>query len=90
LRKNIMVILNIFTETRKLDKVAEDLANLPEIIDVYEVTGEYDIFALAGVDDIVSVRNLLKNKILKIDGIRSTVTSVILHTIKKDGKCVYE
>ncbi|MBS7629083.1 Lrp/AsnC ligand binding domain-containing protein, partial [Candidatus Bathyarchaeota archaeon] len=76
--------------TRKLDKVAEDLANLPEIIDVYEVTGEYDIFALAGVDDIVSVRNLLKNKILKIEGIRSTVTSVILHTIKKDGKRVYE
>ncbi|MGQ9542483.1 MAG: Lrp/AsnC family transcriptional regulator [Candidatus Bathyarchaeia archaeon] len=90
MRKNVMVILNIFTETRKLDKVAEDLANLPEIIDVYEVTGEYDIFALAGVDDIISVRNLLKNKILKIDGIRSTVTSVILHTIKKDGKRVYE
>jgi DNA-binding Lrp family transcriptional regulator len=88
--KNMVVVINIFTESKELDKVAAAIAALPESIDVYEVTGEYDIVALVGADDIASFRDFLKNKILKINGINSTVTSLILHTHKENGKIVYK
>ena len=84
--KSVTVLINIFAESQELDKVAATMAELPEVIDVHEVTGEYDIVALVEAENITSFREFLKNKILKINGVKSTVTSVILHTHKKDGK----
>ncbi|MCW4032355.1 MAG: Lrp/AsnC ligand binding domain-containing protein [Candidatus Bathyarchaeota archaeon] len=88
--KNMVVVINVFAESKELDKVAAAIAALPESIDVYEVTGEYDIVVLVGADDIASFRDFLKNKILKINGVNSTVTSLILHTHKENGKIVYK
>ena len=56
--------------------------------DVYEVTGESDIVAIVEADDVVDFRNMLKNKILKIDGVKTTVSSVIMYVHKKDGASV--
>ena len=86
----ISVILNITIESRDLDEVSRALASLPEVIDVYEVTGESDIVAIVKANDVIDFRNMLKNEILKIDGIKTTVSSVIMYTHKKDGKSVDE
>jgi DNA-binding Lrp family transcriptional regulator len=84
----IHVILNITIESRDLDDVSKALAELPEIADVYEVTGESDIVAIVEADDVIDFRNMLKNKILKIAGVKTTVSSVIMYVHKKDGKSV--
>ena len=82
----ISVILNITVESKDLDDVSKALASLSEVIDVYEVTGESDLVAIVSADDVIGFRNMLKNDILKIDGIKTTVSSVIMYTHKKDGK----
>lgn len=84
----IQVILNITIESRDLDEVSRSLASLSEVTDVYEVTGESDIVAVVTANDVIDFRNMLKNKILKIDGIKTTVTSVIMYVHKKDGQSV--
>ena len=57
--------------------------------DLFEVTGEYDLVVLLRTESITSsFRNLLKNRILRIPGIRSTVTAVVIHTHKREGKAV--
>lgn len=84
----IRVILNITIESKDLDEVSKAVAALPEVVDVYEVTGESDIVAIVKADDVIGFRNMLKNKILKIDGIKTTVSSVIMYVHKKDGKSV--
>jgi DNA-binding Lrp family transcriptional regulator len=84
----ISVILNITVESKDLDDVSKALASLPEVLDVYEVTGESDLVAVVSADDVIGFRNMLKNDILKIDGIKTTVSSVIMYTHKKDGKSV--
>ena len=84
----VVVILNIFVQSKELDKVAKKLSALPEVKDLYEVTGEYDIVATIETKDIATFRVFIKEKILAIDGIRSTVSAVILYTHKKDGKPV--
>jgi DNA-binding Lrp family transcriptional regulator len=86
----VVVLLNVFIESQELENVAHALEKLPQVTDLYEVTGEYDLVALISAESIMAWRDLLKNKILKIKGIRSTVSSVIIHTHKKQGKLVAE
>jgi DNA-binding Lrp family transcriptional regulator len=84
----VLVILNIFVQSKELDKVTKKLLALPEVKDIYEVTGEYDLVAIIENKDIAAFRTFIKDRILTIEGIRSTVSAVILYTHKKDGKPV--
>ncbi len=84
--QGIVVLLNVFVESQELEAVTRALEKLPQVTDLYEVTGEYDLVALMRTESISGFRDLLKNKILRIKGIRSTVSAVIIHTHKKEGK----
>lgn len=65
-----------------MDEVVSALKELPDLEEMYEVTGEFDIVCLVSADDIEEFREVLKNKIMKIRGVKSTVTSVVLHAHK--------
>lgn len=65
-----------------MDEVVQALGKLPSVEELYEVTGEFDIVTLVSASDIEEFRDLLKNKILKIHGVKSTVTAIVLHTHK--------
>jgi len=84
--KTVLAILNVFTESKQMGEVAEALSKLPEVIDVYEVSGEFDLVALVSTETIVAFREFLREKVLKINGVKSTVTSIVLFTHKKNGK----
>jgi DNA-binding Lrp family transcriptional regulator len=86
----IVVILDVNVKSQELEKVAQALQKVPQVTDLYEVTGEYDLVALVETDSIVSFRNLLKDKILSIKGISGTNTLVIIHTHKRNGKTIAE
>jgi DNA-binding Lrp family transcriptional regulator len=86
----VIVILDVNIKSQELERVAQALQKLPQVTDLYEVTGEYDLVALVETDSIVSFRNLLKNKILSIKGISGTNTLVIIHTHKRNGKTIAE
>ena len=88
--KDVRVFLNLFVESRELEKVTESLVKIPEVTDVFEVTGEYDIVVMLQVENILAFRELLKNKVLKISGVKSTVSSVVLYTHKREGQLVSE
>ena len=78
----LLAFVNIFVESPLMDSVVNSLRELPELEEMYEVTGEFDIVCLVATDDIEGFRDVLKNKIMKIRGVKSTVTSVVLHTHK--------
>ena len=84
--RDVRVFLNLFVESKELENVTQALVRLPEVTDVYEVTGEYDIVSMLKVDSILAFRNILKDKVLKINGVRSTVSSVVLYEHKREGK----
>ncbi len=85
-QNNILVVLSVFVVSKDLEKVSNSISQLPEVVDLYEVTGEYDIVALVSSESIFTFREFLRNRVLKIPGVRSTVTSMVLFTHKKDGK----
>lgn len=65
-----------------MDDVVQALEKIPNIEELYEVTGEFDIVTLVSAADIEEFRDTLKNRILKIPGVKSTVSAIVLHTHK--------
>ena len=90
MQNEVRVILNLFVESKDLELVTNSLVKLSEVTDVYEVTGEYDIVCSLRTEGILAFREVLKNKVLKIPGVKSTVSSIVLYTHKRDRKPLSE
>ena len=78
----LLAFVDIFVESPMLDDVVNALNSFPNVEEIYEVTGEFDIVSLVSAADIEEFRDFLKNKLLKIKGIKSTVTSIVLNASK--------
>jgi len=75
---SLRAFVNIFVESPLLDDVVQALSKVRDVELIFEVTGEFDIVVLVSCSDIEEFRDLVKNKILKIQGVKSTVTSIVL------------
>ncbi len=82
------MILNVYVDSRRLEDVVEALLGMPEVVDLYEVTGSYDVVAVVETDSKESFRSLLVKRILRIGGVKETNSSVILHVHKRAGEAV--
>ncbi len=78
----VLAFVDIFVESPLMDEVVSALQMLPDIEELYEVSGEFDVVSLVSAKDIEEFRDILKNRIMKIPGIKSTVTSIVLHAHK--------
>jgi DNA-binding Lrp family transcriptional regulator len=74
--------VDIFVESQLMDEVIEALSKIDDVEELYEVTGEFDIITLVSADDIEEFRDILKNKIMKLKGVKSTVSSIVLKAHK--------
>ncbi len=64
----VWAILHVFVEQGKLEDVGKALAKIPEVIDIYEVTGEYDIIATAKANDLHKLRSPISKRLMKMSG----------------------
>jgi DNA-binding Lrp family transcriptional regulator len=78
----LLAFVDIFVDSPTMDDVVAALGKIPNIEELYEVTGEFDIVTLVYAADIEEFRDILKNRILKIRGVKSTVSAIVLHTHK--------
>jgi DNA-binding Lrp family transcriptional regulator len=60
-----------------MDNVVMALSKLNNLEEMYEVTGEFDIVTVFSASDIHELRDILKNRIMKIKGVKSTVSSIV-------------
>jgi len=74
----MLAFVDIFVESALMDDVVQSLKKLDNLEELYEVKGEFDIVTLLSANDIEEFRDVLKNKIMKIKGVKSTVSSVVL------------
>jgi DNA-binding Lrp family transcriptional regulator len=70
-----VVFLNI--DVGSEDKIMEQLATIPEVKAVYFVYGPYDIVIKIEAPDIDKIRSVVREKVRKIEGIRSTTTLIV-------------
>jgi len=67
-------IVLINTVRTKINEVAEQLAKMEGITEVYSVTGQYDLAAIVRVPTNEDLANLITNKLLSVESILKTDT----------------
>ncbi len=77
-----MASVNLFVESSQMDHVLKALAKLENIEEVYEVAGEYDVVTLVSTSTLEEFRDILQKQIMKIKGVKSTISTIILHPHK--------
>ncbi|KAF3999612.1 Lrp/AsnC family transcriptional regulator [Glaciimonas immobilis] len=59
------------------------LETIPEIVEAYLVSGDYDYYIRIAVKDTRDYERLLREKLYKIPGIRHSKSTFVLRTLKK-------
>jgi DNA-binding Lrp family transcriptional regulator len=81
--RNILAFVDILIDSKQLDSAIVSLKQLPNLEEVYQVIGGgCNVVSLVSASDIEEFRDILKNKIMKIKGVRETITSLSLANYK--------
>ena len=75
-------LVQIFAESKGIDAVERALSKLDNLEALFEVTGEFDIVALISAADSEEFREILRDKIRSIEGVKATAISVVLKDIR--------
>jgi DNA-binding Lrp family transcriptional regulator len=76
-----IILLNV--SSNKITEIAEQLADMPEISEVYSVTGNYDLVAIVRTRSNDDVAELVTNRLGPIEGIEQTDTMLAFKTFSK-------
>lgn len=79
----VTAIVLIQTRHGATNRVAESLADFPEISEVYSVGGSYDVVALVRVKSNEDIANMVTERMVKIDGIGRTETLIAFKTYSR-------
>lgn len=71
-------------DDEKIETFSRYLATLPEVMDAYLTTGEYDYVIIAAVNGTEGYEAFLRKKLLKFQGIRHTRSIFCLRRLKRE------
>ena len=77
--------VNLFVDKSQMDNVLSELSKLQNTREVYEVAGEYDVVSLVSASSVEEFYDVLQRKIMKIRGVKSIITTVVLARYKEIG-----
>ncbi len=73
----LLAFVDIFVESPEMDSVVAALSKLDNLEELYEVTGEFDIVTVFSASNIKELGDILKNRVMKIRGVKSTVSCIV-------------
>jgi DNA-binding Lrp family transcriptional regulator len=79
----ITAIVFIKADVARIPEIAQEVASIDRVSEVYSVTGEIDLIALLRVRDHDEVADLVPDHINKIKGISSTETHIAFRTYSR-------
>ncbi len=80
---SLTALILIEAEGRYLPEVEKELAQLDEVISIYDITGDYDVAVVARFKNRNTLNNFIKST-LKMPHVTRTVTNVVLNVVKED------
>jgi DNA-binding Lrp family transcriptional regulator len=72
----ITAIVMIATESDKIPEVAEAIADLDGVSEVYSVVGDADLIAIVRVREFDAIADVIAGRLSKIDGVVHTETHI--------------
>jgi DNA-binding Lrp family transcriptional regulator len=79
----ITAIVLVKTAVDRVGEVAEAIADLPGVTEVYSVTGEFDLVALVRVRAHEELAQVIPGQLNKVDGVVSTETHIAFRTYSR-------
>ena len=76
-------IILINTERQQVNEVAEQLAEMKGVSEVYSVSGNYDLIAIVRTPDNEALADLVTNHLRQIDAITQTETMLAFKAFSK-------
>ncbi len=82
-RDTVIIQLTLASHNEEtLHEFGEALGSIPEVLDAYLVSGDYDYYIRIAVKNTRDYERLLREKLYKIPGIRHSKSSFVLRTLK--------
>lgn len=79
----ITAIVLIDCATDSIPEVAETLANLPGVSEVYSVAGDVDLIAIVRVREFEQIAEVIAGKISKVPGVVNTESHIAFRAYSK-------
>ncbi|MDR0593640.1 MAG: Lrp/AsnC ligand binding domain-containing protein [Bifidobacteriaceae bacterium] len=80
----ITAVVMIDAEAHLIPEAAQAIANVPGIAEVYSVTGEVDLIAIAKVRRHEDLAEVIANRVSKTAGVVSTQTFIAFQTFSAE------
>ncbi len=87
--KGTVAIIALTADPRKYEEVLEKLKEIPDVYEIYDVTGEYYTILKVRVGSREELTKVL-DEIGRIEGVESTRTMFVLRTIKEETRLVID
>ena len=79
----ITAIVLVETTVERIPEVAQELAELDGVSEVYSVTGDVDLIAIVRVREHEQLADVIADRLSKVNGVRSTRTYVAFRTYSR-------
>jgi Lrp/AsnC family leucine-responsive transcriptional regulator len=83
-RDSVIVLVNLESHSDEtLYEFGRTLETIPEVLEAFLISGDYDYYIRIAVQDTRDYERLLREKLYKLPGIRHSKSSFVLRTLKK-------
>lgn len=72
------------------DGVAERILRFPEVVNLYLISGTYDLSVLVKGSGMKEIASFVSEKLATLDQVQSTVTHFVLKRYKEDGDILFD
>ncbi|WP_285724498.1 Lrp/AsnC family transcriptional regulator [Psychromicrobium xiongbiense] len=72
----ITAFVLIKTRVDRIPEAAQEISEIPGISEVYSVTGEWDLIAVARVSRHDDLADVIADRLSKVDGVQTTSTQI--------------
>lgn len=79
----VTAVVLIRADIQRIPEVAEQIAQIPEVSEVYSVTGEFDLVAMIRVRTHEELADVIPGNLNKVPGVTHTETHVAFRTYSR-------
>ncbi|WP_061299040.1 Lrp/AsnC family transcriptional regulator [Herbidospora cretacea] len=79
----VTAIVHIKADVDRIPEVAQAIAGLAGVSEVYSITGEFDLMAMVRVARYEEIAEVVPGRLNKIEGVRATDTHIAFRTYSR-------
>ncbi|GII55447.1 transcriptional regulator [Planotetraspora thailandica] len=79
----VTAIVHIKADVDRIPEVAQTIAELDGVSEVYSITGEFDLLAMIRVERYEEIAEVIPNRLNKVAGVTHTETHIAFRTYSR-------